>query len=424
MKLKEKTTLIIGTLASILSGYQKEKNEQEYIRKQLKKTLRKYWQLAGNVEIVYGVMDHISWKLLAQALESPLYEKMMSLYNEDDLTDDQKTRRQELIEMAKAKLAEALEIEGYNNKVNNHKEYILKLNVLGVDVKLTTEILNERITMVEAYIDLLQSAIDSFAGGKNNAIIGKFNARLKNFNKRLLKIVEYINNNYPEEEFELNATEDKNSFTNPIFNEDIITSDEGDTTKRFYTDFANAEGELIPDGQIDKNDVIILKAIIKNLDKLSKEDKEALVKAIDTNGDGFLNSDDTDWLTNYVQDQEEINSQRENGEYTPYSENNLSDEARQLITNIVKGNYHTDNPDIPEAPVTQTVPSSSDYLYNNQEVNNEETPDNGGETPIDNGETPNDNGEETTNDNGETPNDNGEETINDNGETPDVNVGD
>lgn len=419
MKLKEKTTLIIGTLAGILSGYQKEKIEQEYIRKQLKKTLGKYWQLAGNVEIVYGVMDHISWKLLAQTLESPLYEEMMSLYKEDELTDEQKARRQELVEMAQAKLAEALEVAGYNNKVDTHKEYILKLNVLGVDVKLTTEILNKRITMVEEYIDLLQSAIDSFAGGKDNAVVGKFNARLKNFTKRLLKIVEYINDNYPEEEFELNATEDdKNSFTNPIFNEDIITSDEGDTTKRFYTDFANAEGELIPDGQIDKNDVIILKAIIKNLDKLSKEDKDALVKAIDTNGDGMLNSDDSDWLTNYVQDQAEINSQKEQGQYAPYYENNLSDQAKQLITDIIKGDYHTENPDTPEAPATQTTPSSSSYLYNNSEVNgdNGETTDNGGETTTDNtGETVDNEGETT---------DNTGETTDNNGETPDVNVGD
>lgn len=389
MKLKEKTTLIIGTLAGILSGYQKEKLEQEYIRKQLKKTLRKYWQLAGNVEIVYSVMDHISWKLLAQALDSPsLYEEMMSLYKEDELTDQQKARRQELIELAQANLSEAMKVAGYNNKVTKHKEYVLKLNVLGVDVKLTTDILNERISMIEAYIELLQTIIDSFAGGKDNAIVGKFNARLKKFTKRLLKIVEYINDNYPEEEFELNATEDKNSFTNPIFNEDIITSDEGDTTKRFFTDFANADGELIPDGQIDKNDVMILKALIKNFWKLSKEDKEALIKAIDTNGDGMLNSDDSEWLESYGQDQSEINSQRENGKYAPYYEHLLSEQARQLISDIVSGNYHTDTPDVPEGPATQTTPSSSGYLYNNPEVDENNavevthTPDNNGEIQV------------------------------------------
>lgn len=373
MKLKDKTTLLIGTLAGILSGYQKEKLEQEYIKKQLKKTLRKYWQLAGNVEIVYGVMDHISWKLLAQTLDSKEeYDRMMSLYNEDGLTDEQKEERQALVEKAQANLNAALEVAEYNNKVTKHKDYVLKLNVLGVDVKLTAEVLNERITVVEAYINLLQTAINSFAGGKDNAVVGKFNSRLKNFTKRLLNVVEYINDNYPEEEFELNATEDKNSFTNPIFNDDIITSDESDATKRFYTDFANANGELIPDGKIDKNDVIILKALIKNLYKLSKEDKDALVKAIDVNGDGFLNSDDSDWLTSYVQDQEDINKRRENGEYVPYYEHTLSDQVKDIISGVINGTEN-DEPTVPEEPVTQTIPSSTGYLYNNNtEVDDEE----------------------------------------------------
>ena len=248
--LKGTPTIVIGKKAGELNKLLEEKTIKAKIKRKLETTLKNYGILANNVQKVWDVLN----------------DYLTSL-NEDAEANTSK-------------------IEDITKKIND-------LSILGGDVHISYNFINEIIKDIKNRITDINDAINSYAIPNAKTNIDKaYNIRLKNYINRLKAIITYISNNYPDVDLvgyddTLDALDETEIDTGEAFQ---------NTTRKYY--------DLDSDTHYSDEDVALLKKIINLLatDKLTDEEKAKIVAALDTNSDNELNKIDLEEFKGYITD--------------------------------------------------------------------------------------------------------------------------